>query len=421
MTNLAIDSAFASSRHFRRRTFKRVIQRVDARVGDDGDVQRLSLSSGGYLYERDEAMDRQQASVSTEQRSLRVLPNQLVVNPMWLTGGGVAVSQLAGAVSPDYRVFELSSSIEPRFLHHLLRSQPYRDQYNLFVRANTTFDRRIQQADLDQLPLWLPSLEDQQRIAAFLDDRVARIDRIIAARRHQIDGLNGQVDAQWSSLDDDLRTRYPMIPIRRVLRSIVDGPFGSSLTSSHYSDEGTRVIRLGNVGLAEFRDDDKAYVPDEYGTQLAAHSVGPGDLVMAGLGDERWPLGRCTVAPPDLGPAIVKADCYRIRLDGRISHAFAATFLSGPWSRAAFRLLARGSTRARLNTDLARGAELPLSPEAVQQRYCGAVQQTLGDAAASRTTLEHSIHLLTEYKQSLITAAVTGELDVTTTGSRILE
>jgi type I restriction enzyme, S subunit len=270
---------------------------------------------------------------------------------------------------------------------------------------------------LKRLEIDVPPLAEQRRIADFLDARVASIDRIIAARELRIEALNGQVDACWGALDEDLRSRYSMVPIRRLLVSIVDGPFGSSLTSSHYSDEGTRVIRLGNVGLAEFRDDDKAYVPDEYGVQLAAHSVRPGDLLMAGLGDERWPLGRCALAPEDLGPAIVKADCYRIRLDDRMSHDFAAMFLSGPWSRAAFRLLARGSTRARLNTDLARGAEVPLAPLAVQHSYCDSVQHALDESTISRATLDRSIELLAEYKQALITAAVTGELVVTTAGS----
>ncbi len=150
MNNLAVDAAFRGSRPLRGHRFKRVLRRVEFRVGDDRGAQRLSLSSAGHLYKRGGASDRQQASEATEERSLRVAADQLVVNPMWLTGGSIAVSDVEGALSPDYRVFEPERrEVDPRYLHHLLRSQPYRDQYNLFVRANTTFDRRIQQEDLD--------------------------------------------------------------------------------------------------------------------------------------------------------------------------------------------------------------------------------------------------------------------------------
>ncbi len=46
----------------------------------------------------------------------------------------------------------------------------------------------------------------------------------------------------------------------------------------------------------------------------------------------------------------------------------------------------------------------------------GALDRAVSDSMRS---LEASIGLLTEYKQSLITAAVTGDLDVTTAGSGI--
>ncbi len=272
---------------------------------------------------------------------------------------------------------------------------------------------------LKDLRIHLPEIGEQRRIADFLDDRVTRIDQIIAARRRLVDEVASAAEAEWDAEDSRIRQSAPSIPIRRVLRSIADGPFGSSLTSSHYADDGARVIRLGNLGIAEFRDDDRAYIPLDYATQLSAHAVQAGDLLMAGLGDERWPLGRCVVAPRDLGPAIVKADCYRIRLDPRVSHAYAATFLSGPAARSAFMQMARGSTRARLSTDLARAAELPLASLVQQEAYTNGVRRVRERSRSTAMQLEAAVTLLQEYKQSLITAAVTGELDTTTAGSEI--
>lgn len=272
---------------------------------------------------------------------------------------------------------------------------------------------------LKDLRIHIPHLDQQRRIADFLDDRVTRIDQIITARRQQASGMNSVIDAEWDRLDTWLREGAPSVPIRRVLRSIVDGPFGSALTSAHYTEDGARVVRLGNLGLAEFRDADRAYISTDYAGDLAAHEVLPGDLLMAGMGDERWPLGRCVVAPAHLGPAIVKADCYRIRLDGRVDHAFAAAYLSGPGSRSTFMHLSRGATRARLNTDLARAAELPLVAPADQSAYANAVQGLKSGMTSQIADLEGFVSRLQEYKQSLITAAVTGEIDVTTAGSGI--
>jgi type I restriction enzyme S subunit len=170
--------------------------------------------------------------------------------------------------------------------------------------------------------------------------------------------------------------------------------------------------------MAEMRLDDAAYISDEYGSALRYHSVRSGDVLMAGLGDETWPLGRCAVAGPEIGPAIVKADCYRLRLDDAVDAEFVAWYLSSPWLRQQFRLLSRGSTRARLNTALATDVPFPVVNRPAQSQYIGVLEERRADVRAGEALVVNSIDLLTEYKQSLITAAVTGEFDVTTASGR---
>ncbi|MFD0162567.1 restriction endonuclease subunit S [Streptomyces decoyicus] len=162
---------------------------------------------------------------------------------------------------------------------------------------------------------------------------------------------------------------YPQFPLRRFIREITDGPFGSSLTSSHYAAEGARVIRLGNVGAARFKEGDAAYISLEYFKELRQHEVKSGDLIIAGLGDTNHPVGRACVAPPGLGPAIVKADCFRARLDEeRLSHRYTAWALSSSFVSGQVHTLARGSTRARINLDVAREIQLPVPPAEEQRR-----------------------------------------------------
>ncbi|MFJ9360767.1 restriction endonuclease subunit S [Streptomyces mirabilis] len=162
---------------------------------------------------------------------------------------------------------------------------------------------------------------------------------------------------------------YFQAPLRRFIREIADGPFGSSLTSSHYSDEGARVIRLGNIGPARFKGSDAAFIPMDYFKNLRRHEVKPGDLLIAGLGDENNSVGRACVAPADLGPAIVKADCFRVRLDqSRLLHRYAAWALSSSVVSGQVLTLTRGSTRARINLDVARDIQLPVPPLEEQYR-----------------------------------------------------
>jgi restriction endonuclease S subunit len=69
----------------------------------------------------------------------------------------------------------------------VLRSTPYFDQYKLYTRSSTTFDRRIKQVDLDNLPLPVPPIEEQRKIIDQIDEQAAKIDALIAKTRQHIE------------------------------------------------------------------------------------------------------------------------------------------------------------------------------------------------------------------------------------------
>ena len=146
----------------------------------------LSLTISGKLMDRSTMAVQQNASDTSIPRYLVARPNDLVVNPMWLIGGAIGVSDKRGAVSPDYRVFEIAEIFNPWYLHAVLRSEPYFDQYKLYTRANTTFDRRIKQNDLDNMPLPVPPLDEQHAIVEHIIQQTKQIDALIAKAEEHI-------------------------------------------------------------------------------------------------------------------------------------------------------------------------------------------------------------------------------------------
>lgn len=258
-----------------------------------------------------------------------------------------------------------------------------------------------------------PPLDEQLRIADYLDRETAEIDALINEQRSLVELLQERLAAEWALRVEHLVAQVGTVELRRVVRSIVDGPFGSSLTSSHYSDEGTRVIRLGNIGLNKFLNSDVAFIPKEYGEQLAAHQILPGDVVVAGLGDSNNPLGRSAVIPPFVQDAIVKADCYRVRPTPAVDAGYLAWVLSSPFCGQQFKTLSRGSTRQRLNTSVVRDVRIPAPPVGVQKQV---VLDALNADTATAESIELSaeaIALSRERRAALISAAVTGKIDVT--------
>lgn len=108
--------------------------------------------------------------------------------------------------------------------------------------------------------------------------------------------------------------------------AICDGPFGSKLKTEHYLPESPyMVIRLGNIGVGKFIWGKQGYISREHYELLASNHVMPGDLIVAGLAD---PLVRCCDVPVELGLAVNKADCFRVRLHDYIYRLYIMHYLN---------------------------------------------------------------------------------------------
>jgi len=343
--------------------------------------------------------------ISTVRTYLRAVATVPIVDDDLVFSTGFAVLHPRDAVTLDY-------------LAYLLQGDEFVDK----VVANSVGVSypAITASDLMALDLLVPPLDEQRAIADYLHQETAHIDALVAKQEEFIGLLRERRDATWARGFNQAAQKVRLTPLRRVVTSIVDGPFGSSLTSAHYADSGTRVIRLGNIGVNAFRSQDEAYIPDTYAKQLSGHDARQGDVVIAGLGDEKWPLGRAALVP-DIGPAIVKADCFRARPAAGVTGEYLAWALSAPQTRAQVALMSRGSTRQRINTSIARAIEVPVPSGNDQRSILALSERELCRIDALIAKAEEHIALAKERRSTLITAAVSGQFDVRTAkkGARV--
>ncbi|MFD0328331.1 restriction endonuclease subunit S [Streptacidiphilus monticola] len=326
---------------------------------------------------------------------------------------GISHSAVRGVVSPAYTVLRSAGDLDPRFFKHYFRS-------SLLIShlANITQGIRQGQAiDIEafqNLPMPVPPLEEQRRIADFLDAETARIDQISQLRERQRRLLEAR---RWSHFQAELdRAQADAIPLRRVIRSVIDGPFGSAFSSDDYVDEGAAVVRLGNIGFAEYKGGDQARIPTTLFERFRYHEVGAGDVLIAGLGDSRNHAGRACVAP-DLGAAIVKGKCFRARVEKDVADAdFIALLLSSPVGASAIE--GRGSTRSMINLEIVKSALLPIPPLARQRQLVSEHRKSWLHTKATMSACDRQLATLAERRQALITAAVTGQFDVSTASGR---
>ena len=324
----------------------------------------------------------------------------------------VAVATEDCLCSADMYPVVPAKEADVRFCQYYMLADPF------LTYAALAADRvkmpKVNREELSGAPWLVPALAEQRRIADYLDRETDTIDALIEKQRQLIEGLRERGDASWRRLYDSVLKTVRPLPLRRHVQSISDGPFGSALTSAHYAASGVRVIRLGNIGPGVFKLDDEAFISHEYGEKLKRYAVSPGDLIMAGLGDSNVSLGRTAEVPEGLGPAINKADCFRLRLHAGVDSRYMVVALNAPQTRELVLQLAQGSTRQRMNTSVA--ARLPV---AVPDPRCQAqvVEQWESETAkidALIAKAERFIELAQERRAALITAAVTGQIEIPT-------
>lgn len=409
-TQLAVAAALGrSARQWKITRLRNVATRRKDQRGDS-EAELLSLESIGRLVPR--LADRQAPADESLPRYALLEPGDLVVNPMWLTGGSVAVSDMGGAVSPDYRVFSLNRElVHPRFLHHTLRSVPYLEQYRLFVRADTTFDRRIQQGDLDNLLIPLPPMDEQRRIADFLDDQVARIERAIRAR-----------DAQRKTMSEVFLTRAgELLPVAMVrpalasMASVVDTEHKTAPTvpGGGYWIAGTSALRRGDLDTQEMRETDIESF--RKWTRRAVPRVG--DVLLS----REAPVGEVALLQDGHPLVAVGQRVVLVRPFLEVLHpGFLRLILMSPVLQRAIADASVGSLHPHLNMSEIRRLRVPIVDIALQVERARIHQDLLSEERHVLEMFADQVRLLAEYKQALISAAVSGEFDVTAASGRAL-
>ena len=293
----------------------------------------------------------------------------------------------------------------------------------------------IYSSALKRLTVAVPPVPEQTVIARFLDHATSRIERYIRAKEKLIalleeqkqvlvhDAVTGRIDVRTgkpypaykpSGVEyvGEIPEKWKALSLQRLTLCRCDGPFGSGLKSSHYTDEGTRVIRLQNIGHGEFDASDAVYISADHYATLGDHSVEAGDVLIAGLGDSSHPAGRACVAPMGIAPAMVKADCFRFRLNlGVVEPQFLAFQLTAT-APLVSGLLSTGATRQRVNLQSASARVVGIPSLHEQGRIVDHVITRSQHIRATQRAARKEISLLCEYRTRLIADVVTGKLDV---------
>jgi len=211
---------------------------------------------------------------------------------------------------------------------------------------------------------------------------------------------------------DVMPAHWRAMPVKHLAaqgaKTFTDGDW---IESPYITDEGVRLIQTGNVGIGVYKEQGFRYVTQETYEALRCTEVKPHDVLICRLDG---PVGRACLAP-DLGVRMITSvDNAILKVSPDVSAAFVVALMSSlpwlSWIDALCRV--GGGFRLRVSRSQLGELRVPLPPRAEQD----AIMERISSHAESCNTLAFkaasAISLLQERRSALISAAVTGQIDV---------
>ena len=292
-----------------------------------------------------------------------------------------------GFGTTEFHVFRPTDRITGTYLFHLLRVPGVRKAGALKMRG-AAGQRRVPADFLALLPIPVPPLAEQKRIAEILD----AADALRAKRREALAQLDTLLQSTFLDMFGDPVTNPMGWRVGRLEEYFSKtragtccGPFGSALKKREYVEDGIPVWGIDNVKPNHFLQEQSLFITPEKFAQLRRYSVESGDILISRAGT----VGRMCVAVPTVEASIIGSNLIRLTLD---PDAMVPVYFASLYTFCGERLpglRASGDDKAYsfLNTTRLKSLVVPLPPLSIQLRFASIVESIDEQRACQRSHL----------------------------------
>jgi type I restriction enzyme S subunit len=406
--------------------FQWLAREIDKRNSAEVDYPLMSVSQTKGVIPRSELMGNEGRAESLDNYKI-CMPGQIVINRMSASSGALGLAKQAGLVSPDYAVIEATKLADPHFLEYLMKSSWFVGEMVARLRgigaggeSASVRTPRINIADLGEIEVSLPPIQEQRHIADYLDDQVTRVEQVLEAKSLVLRLLEDGTQAAFNTLFGDpffvqgsaFRKSRRLGP---CLISNDGGVWGDDATGVNdtYVLRSTEMTKRGywrdleNAELRSLSDSDKR------NAMLMLD-----DIIVTKASGSAEHIGKAALVSEE----VVEMDaCYgnfmqRLRVDnGILSPKYLHYFLKSGNGRAQLNYLGTTSTGLmNISAEVLNNLRIPIASLVEQIQIIDLLVQIEHDFSQKMDLIDRSILSLRELKTSLITAAVTGQFDVTT-------
>lgn len=305
-----------------------------------------------------------------------------------------------------------------------LQSPEFSNQIVCSLPETTIQNISIGQLRLCKLPK--PAVAEQAAINGFLDSETAKIDELVAEQRRLMEllkekrqavishavtkGLNPHAPMKPSGIEwlGEVPAHWGVFPLKRDLAFLTSGSRG---WAENYSDEGDLFLRIANLTRdsisLDLADVQRVVVPE--GAEGQRTRVQAGDVLFSITAY----LGSVAVVPDALETAFVSqhvalARLTRARTLPRWIGYIALSVVGQTW----FQSQSYGGTKIQLSLDDVKNLPITEPPLTEQEAIVAFIDREVARFDSFTAQAERAIDLLHERRTALISAAVTGQIDV---------
>lgn len=333
-----------------------------------------------------------------------VVPGDLVMNQLGKPHGALGVSPIRGIISPAYFVATIAPSADPRFIHHLLRTRLYISEYERRGKNMPPNQFDIGWDQFREIEIMLPPLSEQRAIADHLDAETAHIDALTEKKKRMIKLLlqrqaelerTAVVGATTPSTNAVVTTGNQLIPMIPATWRLVRARFLCSIeTGSSDTDESSATGTYPFFVRSQTPQLSDRFIFDTEAVLTAGDGAGVGKVFHHFRGKF------------DAHQRVYVLHRFR-EVEARFFYyCFSAYFALAALDGSAKSTV--DSVRRHMITEF----PVPVPPREEQIRLVNFLDTTRARTERLVDLVTKELELLRERRQSLITAAVTGELEI---------
>ena len=334
----------------------------------------------------------------------------------------VGIAEQQGMITGAYNVYASLNFSYPKYLYYYFLHLDYFKGLKPFY----TGLRKVVRADtFSNIEIPCPSVFEQTQIANFLDYETAKIDSLIEKQQQLIQLLKEKRQAVIShAVTKGLDSNVPMkdsgvewlgqVPehwnvsrFKFVCTNIIAGPFGSSITKDMYVPSGYKVYGQEQVIPNDFEIGDY-YISEKDYTELSRYVVCPKDILISCVGT----FGKIAVFPENAQKGIINPRLIKATLLNKFNPYFFREYLKSDAVFKQFEQLSRGGTMGVINIGILNEIVAVIPPRIEQDNIYNFIQQQKNKFNSLIQKAELAIQLMRERRTALISAAVTGKIDV---------